>query len=109
MAFVKAHRLHGDSDSLRSLLYDRFDNAMLSSAFKALWEFCRPDLLRSGLTYQARRSAERRQLFNSIFLDLLTAFDVLDLDNCLPSTFCEANDLILLPTLDPDPVSKQLN
>ncbi len=41
-------------------------------------------------------------------LTLTQAFEKLDLDECLPAIFCEANDLLSLPTLDLDPISKQL-
>ena len=48
-------------------------------------------------------------LVDTVFLDIISAFEKLDLDKSLPDIFCEANDLIILPCLDLDPVSKQLD
>ena len=103
LAFVKAHRLRGDNDTLRSFLLEKFDYLSLSSALRELWEFCRPDLERIGFLYQARRSTD------TVFSDLISAFVKLDLDNSLPDIFCEASDLLLLPSLELDPVSKQID
>ena len=109
LAFVKAHRLRGDYDSLKVTLFEHFDTSKLSSTVRALYEFCRSDLVRLGFIYQARGSSDKRQLFNSLFTDLMSAFDNLDGDNLLPSIFCESLDLIYIPTLAPDPVCKQLD
>ena len=38
----------------------------------------------------------------------MIAFETLDLDEALPSIYCEAKDLLSLPTFELDPVSKQL-
>ena len=57
---------------------------MLSSAIKALWDFSGPDLSRLGLTYQSRRNADKQQLFESIFADLVSTFETLDADDVLP-------------------------
>ena len=50
----------------------------------------------------------RHLLFKNILSDLLDAFEKLDLDGKLPAIYCEANNLSLLPSLEPDPVSRQL-
>ena len=92
LAFVKAHRLRGDNDTLRSSLLEIFDCSSLSSALRELWEFCRSDLERIGFLYQAHRSTD------TFFSDLDSAFVKLDLDNNLPDIFCEASDLLLLPS-----------
>ena len=109
LAFVKAHRLRGDLDSLKSVLYESFDTSKIISAVKSLYEFCRSDLDRLGFSYQGRRSSDKRQLFNAVFSDLISAFDKLDMDNSLPAIYCESFDLIHLPSLELDPVSKQLD
>ena len=41
-----------------------------------------------------------------LLADILVAFDA---DDRLPVIFCEANDLICLPSLVPDPVSQRLD
>ena len=81
---------------------------MVSSAVKALWDFSGHDLFRLGLMYHSRRNTDKQQLFESVFADLINIFDTLDADNSLPDIYCEAVDLLLLPTLELDPVSKQL-
>ena len=108
LAFVKAFRLKGDNASLRSALAARFDTGALSSAIKALWDFSGPDLSRLGLAYQSRRNADKQQLFESLFADLVSAFEVLDADDIIPDIYCEAIDLLSLPSLELDPVSKRL-
>ena len=42
---------------------------------------------------------------NSVFSDLIYAFDTLDGDDSLPDIYCEALDLLSLPALELDPVS----
>ena len=108
LAFVKAFRLKGDNTSLKSAIATRFDTGVLSSAIKALWDFSGPDLSRLGLTYQSRRNADKQQLFESIFADLVSAFETLDADDVLPDIYCEAIDLLSLSSLELDPVSKRL-
>ena len=106
LAFVKAFRLKGDNTSLKSALATQFDTGVLSSAIKALWDFSGSDL--SSLTYQSHRNADKQQLFESIFADLDSAFETLDADDVLPDIYCDAIDLLSLPALELDPVSKQL-
>ena len=59
LAFVKAHCLRGDLDSLKSVLYESFDTTKIISAVKSLYEFCRSDLDRLGFSYQGRRSSDK--------------------------------------------------
>ena len=108
LAFVKAYKLRGDSANLSSTLSAKFDACTVDEALKSLWAFCHADLARLGFTYHARRSSDPVQLFNTILGDLIIAFDKLDLDGCLPPIYCEAADLVTLPTLDLDPVAKQV-
>ncbi len=108
LAFVKAFRLKGDRSHLSSLLIVKFSVTQLVNALKDLWFHCHADLIRLDFAYVARRSSDPGQLFNTVLSDMLTAFDKLDIDKSLPEIFCEAVDLVSLPTLDPDPVSKQL-
>ena len=81
---------------------------MLSSAIKALWDFSGPDLSRLCLTYQSRRNADKQQLFESPFADLVSAFEVLNADDVIPDIYCEAIDLLSLPSLELDSISKRL-
>ncbi len=108
LAFVKAFRLKGDSRRLSSLLAAKFTVAQLVNALKDLWSYCHADLVRPDFAYRSRRSTDPVQLLNTVFSGLMIAFDKLDLDSCFPVMFCKANNLLLLPTLDLHPVSKQL-
>ena len=71
----------------------RFDTGVLSSAIMALWDFSGPDLSRLGLPYQSCWNADKQQLFESVFADLVSAFETLDADDVLPDIYCEAIDL----------------
>ena len=108
LVFVKAFSLKGDNTSFRSAIATWFDTGALSSAIKALWDFPGPDLSRLGLTYQSHRNADKQQLFESLFADLVSAFETLDADDVIPDIYCEAIDLLSLPSLELDPVSKRL-
>ena len=59
-------------------------------------------------TYHTRRSSDPVQLFNTIFSDLISAIDKLDMGGCLPPIFCEAADLLSLPSLELDPTASQV-
>ena len=65
-------------------------------------------MISPGFVYRSRRSTDKQQLFDSVFFYLIYAFDTLDGDDSLPDIYCEALDLLSLPALELDPVSKQL-
>ena len=78
LSFVKAYRLKGDV-----------------VCFKAgLWDFCCTDLESLGLHYHARL-----QFSDILTADILLAFEKLKDKEKLPPIYCEANDLIKLPSL----------
>ncbi len=76
---------------------------------KSAWDrgYCQADLIRLDFAYHARRSSDPVQLFNTVLSDLLQAFDKLDLEECLPAIFREANDLLSL--LIPLTLTRSLN
>lgn len=53
--------------------------------------------------------SEKREVADALLADILVAFDKLDAVDKLPTIFCEANDLIRLPSLVLDPVSQRLD
>ena len=111
LAYVKAHCFRYDSESyvfIGKMFRQLPDTSKLSKAIKLLYDFYCTDLIRLGFTYQSRRSSDKRQLFNSLFSDHTSAFDLPDGDSSLPEMFCESLHLIQLPSLEPDPESKQL-
>ena len=109
LAFIKAYRLKGDKLGLKQAVLSAFDPTILARAHKNLWDFCKDNLVHLGLSYHARRSSEKRVVADVLIADILVAFEKLDADDRLPVIFCEANDLICLPTLAPDPVSQRLD
>ena len=69
---------------------------------------CKVDLEQLGLAYYQRRGSEKHKVADILLADILTAFKKLDGADRLPSVYCEAHDLIKLPSLVLDPVSKKL-
>ena len=102
LAFIKACRLRSDRDSLFKIVLSHFDISRLSGALKTLWDHCSLDLEELHLSFHQRRSNE------AVLNDLYTAIDKLDLANKLPTVFCEACDLITIPSLEVDPVSQRI-
>ena len=98
----------GDNTSLKCALASRFDASMMSAALKMLWDFSRVDLSRLGFVYQNRRNTDKKVLFDSVFSDLVRAFETLDTEDALPDLYCEANDLPSLPPFELDPIAKQM-
>ena len=109
LAFIKAYRLKGDKLGLKQAVLSTFDPTSLSSSHKLLWDFCRDDLQQAGLTYHSRRGSEKRVLTDVLLADTLVAFEKVDAADKLPTIFCEANDLIRLPSLALDSVSLRLD
>jgi len=109
LAYVKAFRLRGAKDDLKDSLWRRFEPSHISTSVKLLYNYCKDNLRRLGFTLQVRRSSDRRQLFDSVYADLINAFNLLDGDDCLPLVYTEAIDLLAIPTLVMDPVSEQIS
>ena len=87
----------------------KFDSSDIIEALKALWESCRNYLERLGLTFLNRCSSDSRSAFDAVFSNIVTAFEKHDLDlNSLPLIYCEANQLVDIPSLELDPTSQQL-
>ena len=64
--------------------------------------------MKVGFTYHTRWSSDPVQLFNTIFSDLISAIDKLDMGGCLPPIFCVAADLLSLSSLELDPTASQV-
>ena len=86
-----------------------FDSSSLIEAHKLLWDFCGNSLKELGLVYHSRRSTDKRDAFEATLVDILSVFDKLDEADSIPPIFCEASQLIKIPSLEPDPVSKRLD
>lgn len=109
LAFIKAYRLRGDAVGLKQAVLSVFDSTSLATAYKSLWDNCEADLLLCGYTFHQRRTSEKRQAADAFLADSVVAFDKLDTLDKLPAILCEANDLIKLPCLVPDPISVKLD
>ena len=57
----------------------KFNVGMVSSALKALWDHAGDDLSRLGLVYHNRRNADKYQLFECVFTDLVSAFETFEI------------------------------
>ena len=109
LAFIKAYRLKGDTDSLRRVVNDCFSSAHVENAKHLLWDSCSQLLEEVNLSFYARRDSENRSQLSANIEDLVAAFDALDSKDMLPKMFCEASDLFRLPPLSLDPVAEQVN
>ena len=74
-----------------------------------MWDFCGSDLDLFGFSYHSRRGSDKRQVTDVLLADIVAAFDKLDSVEKIPAIYCEANELIKLPTLKLDPVSEKLD
>ena len=104
LAYIKAYRLKGDAVGLKQAVLSTFDSSALAAAYKSLWDICCVDLKDCGLTFHQRRTSEKRPAADAFLTDIITAFDKLDTADKLPAIFCEANELIRLPSLVIDTV-----
>ena len=62
----------------------------------------------ANLHFQARRDSDKRSQLTADIEDLVQAFDTLDSSDSIPSIYCEANDLLLMPPLSLDPTAEQV-
>ena len=60
------------------------------------------------LTMQARRDSDGRSQLVADLEDILKAFEALDRADSIPPIFCEASDLLRLPSLTLDPIGEQV-
>ena len=108
LAFLKAFRLRGDKDSLKSRICERFSGSSVSDAKKLLWDCCSHSFVSLDLQYSSRRDSDNHSQLVADTEDLLFAFDALDSIDAIPLIFCEASDLFLLPPVTPDPLAEQV-
>ena len=82
----------------------RFSSDDVEAAKKLLWDHCEHDLLSAGLLFHSRRDSDKRSSPAANWDDILQAFDFLDSSDLIPHIFCQALDLLTIPSLSPDPV-----
>ena len=103
LSFIKAYRLKGDNVSLKKSVCDHFSSEDVELAKKVLWDHCKHDLEAAGLVYHIRRSSDRRSQISANMDDIIQAFLVLDSSDLIPPIYCEATDLLKIPSLSLDP------
>ena len=64
------------------------------------------ELADAGLIFHMRHDTERRSQLIANLDDIIQAFVVLDSPGLIPDIFCEANDLLHMPTLSLDPTAE---
>ena len=108
LSFIKAFRLKSDKDNLKRAACSRFSGAAIDNAKKDFWRFCSDMPTRANMPYQARRDSDNRSQMAADIEDLVRGFDALDASDSIPPIYCEANDLLLLPSLSLDPTAEQV-
>ena len=101
--------MKGDCVGLKQAVLSCFDPTSLGTSHKLLWDVCGEDLARLSMPYHARRGSDKRQVTDVLLADIVAAFDKLDSAERIPAIYCKATDLIQLPILTLDPVSKKLD
>lgn len=109
LAFVKAYKLRGDNLGIKQAVLSSFDEVSIASAYRILWDSCKAQLEHLGMQYHQRRTTDKRLASEAIASDIVTACVELDKKQLLPSIYCEAKDLLCIPSLVLDPVSKMLD
>ena len=109
LAFIKASRLHWDAAAIKKALIDGFCDTDLSQALKRLWEFSQIKLTSLGFKYHARRDTGKRPAIGVICDDLLSAFEKLDSVAFIPPIYCEASQLLRIPSLSPGDTASVLS
>ena len=108
LSFIKAYRLKGDVESLKKRVCQHFSPADVENAKKELWDYCRKDLEAAGIAYHIRRGSDKRSQLAANVDDLAEAFVALDSSDLIPGIYCEATDLLRIPSLSFDPVSEKV-
>ena len=108
LSFIKAYRLKGDNESLKKRVCEHFSPNDVENAKKMLWDYCRQDLEAAGLPYHSRRGSDRRSQMAANLDDIVQAFVVLDSSDLIPGIYCEATDLLQVPSLSLDPISEKV-
>ena len=73
-----------------------------------LWDYCRQELDAAGIVYHARRGSDKRCQLVANIDDILEAFVALDSTDLIPGIYCEATDLLRIPSLSLDPISEKI-
>ena len=108
LSFIKVCRLKGDVGSLRKKVCEHFSPDDVENAKRLLWDHCKQPLEAAGLIHHSRRGSDRRSQLVANLDDILQSFVALDSSDLIPGIYCEATDLLRVPSLSLDPVSEKV-
>ena len=94
--------------SLKKRVCQHFSPADVENAKKELWDYCRKYLEAAGIAYHIKRGCDKRSQLAANVDDLAEAFVALDSSDLIPGIYCEATDLLRIPSLSLDPVSEKV-
>ena len=69
-----------------------------------LWNHYMQDFEAAGLQYNARRASDKCSQLTANLDDIVQAFNCLDSADLVPSIYCEALDLLRIPSLNLGPI-----
>jgi len=96
--YMCAFTLCADKETLFLALSSCFDDNTFKKSKSALWAAVGETLTKKGLSLVRRRDSDKRSQSRADFEDVWAAFEALDGDDELPAIYCEATDLISLPS-----------
>ena len=87
---------------------EHFSSTDVENAKRVLWDYCRQELEAAGIIYHARRGSDKRCQLVANIDDILEAFVALVSTDLIPGIYCEATDLLRIPSLSLDPISEKI-
>ena len=89
-------------------MLEHFRPADVEVAKKLLWDYCSQDLEAAGITHHSRRGSDKRSQLAANVDDIIQAFVALDSADLIPGIYCEATELLRIPSLSLDPISERV-
>ena len=108
LSFIKTYRLKGDNDSLKRRVCDLFSSEEVDHVKTLSWNHCMQDLEAAGRQYHARRASDKRSQITANLDDIVQAFNCLDSADLVSSIYCEALDLLRIPSLNLEPILEKI-
>lgn len=84
LAFIKTYQLRGDTAGLKRAVCSSFDLSALSNGHKHLWNVCSAQLEKFYLVFHARRGSDKNPLSDVLLVDIILAFEKLDINDTYP-------------------------
>ena len=87
---------------------ERFSASNVDTSKKLLWDHCMDTFQAKNFVFHVRRDSDKRSQLAANLEDLIQMFNILDSVGKIPPIFCEASDLVRLPSLSLDPLAEEL-